>query len=139
MSHKTQFNAKAMHDKLGIATDKFAEFMLASRQLAATKIDTTKARSFVESFMFDADKDFAEQTTQSKNKADKIMSLFNGLGMGSKMDSADGTLWGLTNAFTEFVDHHAAAHTADARLSSALFDKGDTLKTQVFAQALELV
>ena len=46
------------------------------------------------------------------------------------MDSARGTAWGVLNGITRYVDFGARARSADNRLDSALFGKGDALKTQ---------
>lgn len=56
---------------------------------------------------------------------------------GSKLASADGTLWGLVNGVSYHVDH-TRGRTQDARLSQGWFGVGDTLKTDAFSQALEL-
>ncbi len=139
ISHKSAFNPKAMHDKLGIATDSFAQFMLASRSLASVKVDNVKAREFVEGLIMVPDVAYEDQSTQAKNKCDFIMSLFNGKAMGSDLESSKGTMWGALNAVTEYVDHHTRANTVDARLNSALFEKGSELKSEAFAKALEMV
>lgn len=138
ISHKTAFNAQAMHDKLGIATDTFAEFINASRKLASVKVDNVKSREFIEKLLFVPELSYENQSTQVKNKADAIQGLFNGAGKGATLDGVRGTAWGLLNAVTEYVDHHTSARSADARLNSALFDKGDELKTEAFEMALAL-
>ena len=51
----------------------------------------------------------------------------------------EGTLWGVVNAVTEFVDHHARAQAVDNRLASAWFGRGDDLKTTAMERALALI
>lgn len=138
ISHKTAFNPKKMHDQLGIATDTFAEFINASRKLASVKVDNVKSREFIEKLLFVPELSYEDQSTQVKNRADAIQNLFNGAGKGATLDGVQGTAWGLLNAVTEYVDHHTSARSADARLNSALFDRGDCLKTEAFEMALAL-
>lgn len=61
----------------------------------------------------------------------KIMALYHGAGQGASLDGVKGTAWGLLNACTEFVDHHAS-RTDDTRRTSALFGQGAALKDRAF-------
>jgi len=57
----------------------------------------------------------------------RALALFNGEGRGANHDGVKGTMWGLLNAVTEHVDHELG-RTADARLDSAWFGRGDAFK-----------
>lgn len=67
-----------------------------------------------------------------------ILELFAGSAKGSNLAGAGGTAWGLVNAVSEYVDHHASAKTADHRASSAWFGTGDELKTRALELAATL-
>lgn len=58
---------------------------------------------------------------------------------GSDLPSAKGTLWGLVNAVTYDIDHSQTARTADTRLDSAWFGRGNVIKTTAWDTALKMV
>lgn len=67
-----------------------------------------------------------------------IINLFNGAGQGAELDGVAGTAWGIVNAVTEYYDHGNVARTDDARLHSAWFGKGDSIKSAAFDMAMSL-
>lgn len=67
---------------------------------------------------------------------DAILSLFEGEGMGATQKGREGTAWGLVNAVTEYVDHHATAKTVDHRIARAWYGTGDALKAEAMTQAV---
>lgn len=138
LRHTTKFDPQQAKDKLGLATGQFSEFMLAARNLAKKSVTNKKAGDFVESLLKDTKTVLSDNVRGSRQYA-RIMGLFNGSAMGGTLLGAEGTLWGLVNATTEFVDHHARAQTIDARLTSAWFGRGDELKSAALERALALV
>lgn len=67
-----------------------------------------------------------------------ILDLFARSAVGGSIPGANGTAWGLVNAVTEYVDHHATAKTRDHRAASAWFGAGDELKSRALDMALQL-
>ncbi len=65
---------------------------------------------------------------------EKILSLWTGQGMGAEMGA--GTLWGLFNAITEHVDHHAGRGNEETRFVSAQYGLGEQLKANAAAAFL---
>ena len=63
----------------------------------------------------------------------KVLSLFNGAGMGAQMDGVMGTRWGLLNAFTEYADHHARARSDENRFVASQWGAGADLKQRALA------
>lgn len=57
----------------------------------------------------------------------RCLELFAGAGRGASHDGVAGTRWGLLNAVTEHIDHEQG-RTADTRLTSAWFGRGDGFK-----------
>lgn len=139
LSHKSAFDATAMKDQLGIATGHFAKFTSAARALAAKRINNNGAQQFINELLGVAGLEQDDISGQAKRRVDTMMRLFKGSALGGTLLSAEGTAWGLVNAVTEYVDHHSTERTAAAKLDSALFGKGDDLKTAAFAKALALV
>lgn len=67
-----------------------------------------------------------------------ILDLFARSAKGGNLPGAQGTAWGLVNAVTEYVDHHASAKSGDHRAASAWFGTGDELKQTALDAALQL-
>lgn len=135
--HSSRFNAEVVKQELGLARDHFGEFLKASRQLAAKTIRNDAAETFVETLLKDSKMVVSEDVRKSK-QFNKIMDLFKGSAMGGTLISAEGSAWGLVNAVTEFVDHHARAKTDSHRMASAWFGRGDDLKTEALERALAI-
>jgi phage/plasmid-like protein (TIGR03299 family) len=135
--HTSHFNPQSVKDELGLATGKFSEFMVAARSLAKKSVNKKLAQDFVGSLLVDTGTVLGEDVTKSR-QFNKILDLFNGSAMGGTLLGAEGTAWGLVNSVTEFVDWGARSKTVDARLSSAWFGRGDTLKTTALERALAL-
>lgn len=47
-----------------------------------------------------------------------LQDLYQGSGLGARMDSTKGTAWGAYNAVTEFIDHHSRYRTPETRFQS---------------------
>lgn len=100
--------------------------VLAAEGAGADDLRTLLARSFVPVDI--------EPTKRAPRGEGQILDLFGRSAIGGTMAGAQGTAWGLVNAVTEYVDHHASAKSGDHRAASAWFGSGDDLKVR----ALEL-
>jgi phage/plasmid-like protein (TIGR03299 family) len=139
INHRSDFNSLWVKNQLGIATGKFDVFLKAARQLANKPVSEHAAGAFIESLLVENKIVLSKEKAVSESKPYKmILDLFNGKGVGSTMDGASGTAWGLLNAVTEYVDHHARAQTDSNRLASAWFGRGDELKTEAMEKALSI-
>ena len=87
--------------------------------------------------MFDESGDLEEISTRKENIIHNVYNLYNGQGKGSGFETANGTAFGLMNAVTEYIDHHAARN-ANNRLLSAWFGKGEQIKATAYKEALAL-
>lgn len=135
--HTSRFDADQAKADLGIAKDSFAEFLKASRRLAAIRVNNELAEQFIGKLLVETKTVLKEDVTKSK-QFQKIMDLFKGSAMGGTLAGVDGSAWGMVNAVTEFVDHHARAKSDAHRLTSAWFGRGDDLKTEALERALAL-
>ena len=135
--HTSRFDADQAKQDLGLARDNFGSFLKASRQLAKVRMTNERAAEFVGSLLVETKTVLKEDVTKSK-QFQKIMDLFKGSAMGSTLVGTEGSAWGVVNAVTEFVDHHARAKSDAHRLTSAWFGRGDDLKTEAFERALAL-
>lgn len=139
ISHKSKFAAQAMKDKLGIATGQFQQFIAAAKDLSKITMMDDKAKVFLQELLYNPLKEVDDQSTQVNNKINTIMNLYQGAGKGADMEGVRGTAWGLLNSITEYEDHYNKARTADAKLDSAFFGKGDEIKTQALQKAVALI
>lgn len=139
VSHRSDFDAAAVKQQLGIATGSFREFMAETRRLASKPVTAQQAEQFIGEVLTES-RFVSAQDVAGSAAFKKIRELFvDGTAIGSDLDGSDGTLWGLLNGVTEYVDHHAKGKTPSHRLDSALFGRGDDLKTLAFTKALALV
>lgn len=147
VSHRSVFDADAVKLALGLAEQSFDGFMEQARQLAAEPISLDEARDVLgqifgkkaakpDTSWLGALKDLSKQEGEEGDtrSATACLELFQGLGMGSQLASAQGTRWGLLNAVTQHVDWNMG-RSDDTRLDSAFFGRGQQFKQS----ALELL
>ena len=134
VSHRTAFKAEECRGIIESAHEEFGAFMDMSRKLASIKVESRLAEDMTTLLLTtptrnaDAARDSAGFT--------KIMSLFNGGGKGSTLESSRETAWGWLNSATEFVDHHVRARSDENRTAAALWGPGADLKQRAVEIAL---
>lgn len=124
ITHRSVFDSDAVKDFMGLNETAFAAFKAAAQTLAEKALHESEASDFVAKLFGDGDK--ARESAGFK----KVMSLFNGAGMGAMNDGVFGTRWGLLNAVTEYADHHVRARSDENRFVSAQWGPGANLKRQ---------
>lgn len=134
--HSTSFDPEAVKKQLGISVSSWDEFMYRMKILSERKVKSVEAeRYFLRVFTDHSTKAVGQTNERAMAKA---LTLFDGQGKGSDLDSAKGTAFGLLNAVTEFVDHERRARSPDHRLESAWFGQGAAIKQKALEQALLL-
>lgn len=139
ISHSAMFDANKVKIDLGIMADGNAVMADAFNAMADRKIKDNDAVRWIARVLFDIDNDddLQKVNTRKDNIIKGVFGLYKGAGMGSGFETAHGTAFGLLNAITEHVDHHAARN-ANNRMQSAWFGAGDTLKNKAYTEALAL-
>ncbi len=132
--HSTSFDPEAVKKQLGISVSSWDEFMYRMKMLSERKVKSVEAERY---FL----RVFTDHNTKAMGKTNeramaKALTLFDGQGKGSDLESAKGTTFGLLNAVTEFVDHERRARSDDHRLESAWFGQGAAIKQKALEQAL---
>jgi len=126
--HNSIFDPSDIMKKLGEINAGFKAFQDTAETLARIKLDSLKAKQiFVNVLGGTEDK--------PSRQALRALDLFEGRGIGSDLESANGTAWGALNAVTQLVDWENA-RTDDARIRSAWFGYGATLKQKALDNLL---
>jgi phage/plasmid-like protein (TIGR03299 family) len=134
ISHRTAFKAEECRTIIEAAHEEFGAFMEMARKLASIKVESKLAEDMTALLLttptrnIDAAKDSAG--------FHRIMSLFQGGGKGSTLETARETSWGWLNACTEYVDHHVRARSDENRIASATWGPGADLKQRAVEIAL---
>jgi phage/plasmid-like protein (TIGR03299 family) len=137
--HRSEFDAQAVKQQLGIAIAPWSAFEDYIKELANRRVaDKTVERFLVKVFAYPVS---GEQPAAVVNEhaIRKVQALYGGQGLGAALPAAKGTAWGLLNSITEYVDHHRRAHSNDHRRNAAWFGQGALLKQRAWEEALKLV
>lgn len=128
-THSRHFDHDLMKAKLGAAVQSFDAFMLMAKHLQKQKMTVKAANEFVAKISLSKSQLLDKEYKPEDNRMfAKVMELFEGSAKGAEMLGQ--TKWGMLNAVTQYVDHHHPARTNDARLNSAWFGGGDSVKEQ---------
>lgn len=134
--HSTTFNAEAVKKQLDISVSSWDRFIYRMKTFSERKVTHQEAEVFVRRLFNEVAN---SPNTVNGRAMKKVMELYNGGGRGAELSSAKGTVFGLLNAATEFVDHERRARSQDYRLDSAWFGAGAILKQKSLGQAMLLV
>ena len=132
--HTTRFDGTSTSKRLANADVEWASFAASVRLMAEARVRRPEARELTRTLL-----KLDDDSVQTSRGYHKIMSLFDGHGRGSRMDTTSGTAWGWLNAVTEYVDHHATERKAGGRLHAAWLGAGDVLKTEASRIAMTMV
>jgi len=136
--HSTHFNPQEVKQQLGVASSDWDEFMYRMKIMCERRISPKEAQKYVSELFIPNQKTAGTGKAYERSIA-RTLDLFNGRGIGSDLISSKGTLFGLLNAVTEYVDHERRAISMDHRLDSAWFGPGAQLKQDALKGALMLV
>lgn len=135
--HNRVWRPAEIKEQLGLIDNAWGRFAEKAGLLSKSFVDREKAANYLVALFGDPDVPIEEQSPAVTQKCANVWDLYIGQGLGSKLESSDGTAWGLYNSITETVDHHTGHRTNDARVASAWYGSGDSLKTKAFELALQ--
>lgn len=140
VSHSAMFDADKVKLDMGIITASNATMQDAFTAMTQRKVADKEALRWIANILFDIkdDKELQEVSTKKSNIIKGVFDLYNGAGKGSSFETSHHTVFGMLNAITEHVDHHAARN-ANNRLQSAWFGAGENMKAKAYESALALV
>lgn len=134
--HSKTFQPEDVKHDLGIYADEWTQFADKCQLLSTTRMPDKAAVEFLIRLMGDPTKPVDEQPKAKTMATILKMVSEDGDGMGAQLESAQGTVWGLLNGVTEYVDHRYGK-VADRALDNALFWGGKALKERAFELAVE--
>lgn len=137
--HSTTFDGHKVKLDLGLLKGAWSEFETAAQTMAETKVSARDQVEFVLGLMA-TEQELANPDLVSSRKRNIIADIVKraqGAAMGSQYRAAQGSVWGLVNAVTEYVDH-VQGNSVETRFKSAQFGQGAALKSQAFARGLAL-
>lgn len=134
--HNTKFNPDAVKEQLGFE-ESWKQFQENVVLLSDYRISRKQAEMLALQTIGDERKSLAEQSAPDLKKMGEVLSLFNGNGIGSDLQSAQGTAWGFVNAVTQYVDH-SMGRNVNTRMNRAWFGGGKALKDLAMMNALAL-
>jgi phage/plasmid-like protein (TIGR03299 family) len=129
VSHRSVFDPASVKEFMGLNTAAWDSFRHTVTRLANIEMLEDEAVEMTAQVFGGGEK--VRETAGYK----KVLSLFNGEGMGSTLDGVMGTRWGFLNAVTEYADHHVRARTDENRFVASQWGAGADLK----ARTLELL
>lgn len=134
--HSTTFDPAAVKQELGLGMTAWEEFMASIKAMSNRPVNKFEAMNFLVTVLGNPTLPLNEQPNQKAIQT--VYGLYSGEGKGSKLQSANGTAWGLLNGITEYVDIHRRARNQDYRLDSAWFGQGAQIKQRGLAAAMAL-
>ncbi|WP_413703955.1 DUF932 domain-containing protein [Pseudomonas sp. Pseusp16] len=138
--HSTRFDPRAVKQQLGISVSQWDDFMYRMRTLAARPVKDHEAKNYLRSVLCEVQATNPERSGMSNERAlNKVLSLYEGHGRGAQLEAAKGTIWGLLNAVTEYVDHERRARSNEYRMDTAWFGQGAVIKQRALNTALQMV
>ena len=129
VTHRSVFDPDSVKEFMGLNTAAWDSFRHTVTRLANIEMLEEEAVEMTAQVFGGGEK--VRETAGYK----KVLSLFNGAGMGSTLDGVMGTRWGFLNAVTEYADHHVRARTDENRFVASQWGAGADLK----ARTLELL
>ena len=124
VSHRSVFDPDSIKEFMGLNTAAWDAFRHTVTRLANVDMVEEEAADMAAAIFGNTDK--VRETAGFK----KVLSLFNGEGMGATMDGVLGTRWGLLNAVTEYADHHVRARSDENRFVASQWGAGADLKSR---------
>lgn len=137
--HRSQFNADAVKQQLGVAVSSWDSFIAGMKALSERKVSAKESAAYFQRVLTNPIRSVGAIPTVNESALKQVHMLFEGAGKGALLPAASGTAWGMLNSITEFVDHYRRARSDDNRRDSAWFGPGEALKSKAWNEALKLI
>lgn len=135
--HRSEFNADAVKQQLGITVAPWARFVAQMKDLVACPVDPDSVDGLLRRVLVYPGQ-AGKAPVVNEQAVRSVRALYDGGGRGAQLASSRGTAWGLLNSVTEYVDHHRRARSDDHRREAAWFGQGATFKQRAWDELVQL-
>ena len=135
--HRSEFNADAVKQQLGITVAPWNRFVAKMKDLVACPVDPDSVDGLLRRVLIYPGQAGAPPVV-NEQAVRSVRALYDGGGRGAQLVSSRGTAWGLLNSVTEYVDHHRRARSDDHRREAAWFGQGAQFKQRAWDELVQL-
>lgn len=135
--HRSEFNADAVKQQLGITVAPWNQFVATMKDLVACPVDPDSVEGLLRRVLTYPGQP-GKPAVVNEQAVRSARALYDGGGRGSQLASSRGTAWGLLSSVTEYVDHHRRARSDDHRLEAAWFGQGAQFKQRAWDEVVQL-
>jgi len=133
--HSTKFNETRMKQELGLIPGGWERFSKTAKDLTKRKLSKEEATKYFLDVLYPNQEDV--NVDIARPALAQIQQIYTH-GIGQKTKTATGTVWGVLNAVTRYVDFEKKSANNDNRMQSAWFGAGQRMKQRAFDQAIAL-
>ena len=135
--HRSEFNADAVKQQLGITVAPWNRFVAKMKDLVACPVDPDSVDGLLRRVLVYPGQ-VGKAPVVNEQAVRSVRALYEGGGRGAQLVSSRGTAWGLLNSVTEYVDHHRRARSEDHRREAAWFGQGAQFKQRAWDELVQL-
>lgn len=135
--HRSEFNADAVKQQLGITVAPWNRFVAKMKDLVACPVDPDSVDGLLRRVLVYPGQG-GKAPVVNEQAVRSVRALYDGGGRGAQLASSRGTAWGLLNSVTEYVDHHRRARSEDHRREAAWFGQGAQFKQRAWDELIQL-
>jgi len=135
--HRSEFNADAVKQQLGITVAPWNRFVAKMKDLVACPVDPDSVDGLLRRMLTYPGQP-GQAPVVNEQAMRSVRALYDGGGRCSQLASSRGTAWGLLNSVTEYVDHHRRARSDDHRREAAWFGQGAQFKHRAWDELVQL-
>ncbi|NCT87276.1 DUF932 domain-containing protein [Stenotrophomonas acidaminiphila] len=135
--HRSEFNADAVKQQLGITVAPWNRFVAKMKDLVACPVDPDSVDGLLRRVLVYPGQG-GKAPVVNEQAVRSVRALYDGGGRGAQLASSRGTAWGLLNSVTEYVDHHRRARSDDHRREAAWFGQGAQFKQRAWDELVQL-
>jgi len=135
--HRSEFNADAVKQQLGITVAPWNRFVAKMKDLVACPVDPDSVDGLLRRVLVYPGQS-GTPAVVNEQAVRSVRALYDGGGRGAQLASSRGTAWGLLNSVTEYVDHHRRARSDDHRREAAWFGQGAQFKQRAWDELVQL-
>ena len=135
--HRSEFNADAVKQQLGITVAPWNRFVAKMKDLVACPVDPDSVDGLLRRVLIYPGQAGAPPVVNEQAMR-SVRALYDGGGRGAQLVSSRGTAWGLLNSVTEYVDQHRRARSDDHRREAAWFGQGAQFKQRAWVELIQL-